>query len=156
MKAAKKMAGQLLASPEQRMLMQTVSGFFKERGLERHRALRDAARGAGQAPSFSREDWRALGELGLLSVLVPEADGGMGLGLNEMALLCEAAGRVLAPEPLVGSAVWATSVLVSCGSEAQKAEWLPRMMCGEAVLAVAEEDRGARGGRSVAARMEGG
>lgn len=156
MKAAKKMASQLMASSEQRMLSQTVAGFFRERGLERHRALRDAARSAGQAPSFSTADWRAMGELGLLSVLVPESDGGMGLGLAEMVLVCEAAGRVLAPEPLVGSAVWATSVLVSCGTEAQKAEWLPRMMSGEAVLSVADEDRGARSGRSVAARVEGG
>lgn len=154
MKAAKKMAAQLMASPEQRMLAQTVAGFFKERGLERHRALRDAARGQGRAPSFSREDWRAMGELGILSVLVPEADGGMGLGMSEVALVCEAAGRVLAPEPLVGSAVWATSALVSCGSEAQRAAWLPRMMSGDAVLAVAEEASArVEGGRLYAARV---
>lgn len=156
MKAAKKMAAQLMASPEQRMLGQTVAGFFKGRGLERHRALRDEARGQGRAPSFSREDWRAMGELGLLSVLVPESDGGMGLGMSEVALVCEAAGRALAPEPLVGSAVWATSVIVGCGSEAQRAAWLPRMVSGEAVIAVADEDRGARAGAPVAPRVEGG
>lgn len=156
MKAAKKMAAQLMASPEQRMLAQSVAGFFKERGLERHRALRDEARSTGRAPSFSREDHRAMGELGLLSVLVPEADGGMGLGMNEVVLVCEAAGRVLAPEPLIGSAVWATSVLVSCGSEGQKAAWLPRMMTGETVLAVADEDRGTRSRAGSVTRVEGG
>lgn len=143
-KMAKRVALQLTASPEQRLLDQTVGGFFKTRGLERLRVLRDDARAKGEAPSFSRVIWRELSDLGVLGLLVPENKGGMGQGMAEVVLVCEAEGRVLAPEPLVGSAVWATSVLTLSGDEALETAWFERLISGEAVLAVADEDRGAR------------
>jgi alkylation response protein AidB-like acyl-CoA dehydrogenase len=45
--------------------------------------------------------WAALGEMGVLGALVPEADGGLGLDLLDVVLLAEETGRAALPEPFV-------------------------------------------------------
>ncbi len=45
--------------------------------------------------------WGALGEMGVLGALVPEADGGLGLTELDVVLLAEEAGRAALPEPFV-------------------------------------------------------
>ncbi|MES2258286.1 MAG: acyl-CoA dehydrogenase [Pseudomonadota bacterium] len=72
---------------------------FLRRGDQRQRVrrLRDST------PGFERATWNALAEAGWLSVLVPEARGGLGLGLAEAAAIGEEIGRQLLPEPYVGA-----------------------------------------------------
>src|SRR6476646_2877586 len=45
--------------------------------------------------------WAALGEMGVLGALVPEADGGLGLTELDVVLLAEEAGYAALPEPFV-------------------------------------------------------
>lgn len=45
--------------------------------------------------------WAALGEMGVLGALVPEAAGGLGLTELDVVLLAEEAGRAALPEPFV-------------------------------------------------------
>lgn len=45
--------------------------------------------------------WSALGEMGVLGALVPEADGGLGLTELDVVLLAEEAGYAALPEPFV-------------------------------------------------------
>ena len=52
---------------------------------------------------FNREDWRALGDAGVFSLRVPEADGGVGLGMTEAAIVFQELGRALVAGPLVAS-----------------------------------------------------
>ena len=47
--------------------------------------------------------WSALAEAGVFSLLVPEADGGVGFGLAEGTVVFEELGRVLAPGPLIAT-----------------------------------------------------
>ncbi|MFB7464038.1 acyl-CoA dehydrogenase family protein [Streptomyces sp. NPDC056224] len=47
--------------------------------------------------------WRELGEAGFFALRLPEAAGGVGLGLPEAVLVFEEAGRVLLPGPLVAT-----------------------------------------------------
>lgn len=47
--------------------------------------------------------WRELGEAGFFALRLPEADGGVGLGLPEAVLVFEEAGRALLPGPLVAT-----------------------------------------------------
>ncbi|WP_455711603.1 acyl-CoA dehydrogenase family protein [Streptomyces iakyrus] len=54
--------------------------------------------------------WRALGDLGFFALRVPEADGGVGLGLAEAVLVFEEAGRALLPGPLVATHLAAGAV----------------------------------------------
>jgi len=56
-----------------------------------------------RAPAFDRELWRALAEMGVFGLRLPEADGGVGLGLAEAAIVFEELGRVAAPGPLLAS-----------------------------------------------------
>jgi alkylation response protein AidB-like acyl-CoA dehydrogenase len=55
--------------------------------------------------------WDLLAEMGVLSVLVPEADGGLGMTMLDVILLLEECGRVALPEPIVEHAVVAAPVL---------------------------------------------
>jgi alkylation response protein AidB-like acyl-CoA dehydrogenase len=72
-----------------------------------------------------------MDELGWLGILVPETHGGLGLGLPEMGIVARSLARALAPEPLVASAVMATTALTAGGSEALRRKHLPRIVAGE-------------------------
>ncbi|MFI7099923.1 acyl-CoA dehydrogenase family protein [Streptomyces sp. NPDC050161] len=52
-------------------------------------------------PALDRALWRELGAAGFFALRLPEAAGGVGLGLPEAVLVCEEAGRALLPGPLV-------------------------------------------------------
>lgn len=80
--------------------------------------------------------WRAMLDLGLGGVLVPEAYGGLQLGLLEAASIAEKIGWAGAPGPWIGHAL-ATLAISRAGTEAQKARWLAKLAAGEAVGAVA-------------------
>ncbi|MEV3968053.1 acyl-CoA dehydrogenase [Streptomyces sp. NPDC050698] len=69
---------------------------------------RDAA-GAGPG-RLDRGLWRLLGDAGFFSLRLPEADGGVGLGLPEAVLVFEEAGRALLPGPLVATHLAAGTV----------------------------------------------
>ncbi|MEV4191616.1 acyl-CoA dehydrogenase family protein, partial [Streptomyces toxytricini] len=60
------------------------------------------AAAAGQG-SVDRGLWRELGAAGFFALRLPEADGGVGLGLAEAVLVFEEAGRALLPGPLVAT-----------------------------------------------------
>ncbi|MFI5827584.1 acyl-CoA dehydrogenase family protein [Streptomyces sp. NPDC051578] len=65
---------------------------------------REALRASVEAgAAVDRRLWRELGEAGFFSLRLPEADGGVGLGLPEAVLVFEEAGRALLPGPLVAT-----------------------------------------------------
>jgi len=92
------------------------------------------------AEPFDRALWKQLADQGYLGVVVPEAYGGLGAGYLELCVIAEELGRVLAPVPFSSSVFMATEFLLTAGSEAQKAAWLPKLAAGEAIgtFAVAE------------------
>jgi alkylation response protein AidB-like acyl-CoA dehydrogenase len=90
---------------------------------------------------FDRELWSKLAEANLLGLVVPEEHGGMGFGIEELCVLLEELGRVLAPVPLHATAT-AALALVRSGTPAQQAAWLPGVAAGERVLATALDDAG--------------
>lgn len=56
-------------------------------------------------PMLDRSAWAELADLGVLSLLPPEADGGLGLGVVGAAIVFEQLGAHLVPGPLVWSAL---------------------------------------------------
>ena len=114
---------------EQELLRGTVRGV-----CERHvpvsvvRAMEDDPVG------YPEVFWKQLGELGLTGLLLPEEYGGAGQTAIEGAILYEELGRALAPSPHFASAVLSGGALLRSGSEAQKAEWLPRIASGAAIV----------------------
>jgi alkylation response protein AidB-like acyl-CoA dehydrogenase len=85
---------------------------------------------------FDRELWSALCDMGVPAIMVPEAHGGLGLDLVDLAIVAEALGKAVAPVPLLGHALAALAISLG-GSEAQKARWLPLLAMGEVLATVA-------------------
>lgn len=82
------------------------------------RALADAADVATlralEAGDFPAQAWAALDGLGLAAALVPEDQGGAGLGLQDAMPLIEALGRAGAPVPLA-EGIAASALLAAAG-----------------------------------------
>jgi alkylation response protein AidB-like acyl-CoA dehydrogenase len=104
---------------------------------------------AGDAPrGFDAAAWAAMAEQGWLALEVPEDDGGLGLGMVEIAVLCEQIGRRLVAAPFLSSvlALGALSGPVARRDEATKS-WREALASGEAVgclaLAPGPHGRGA-------------
>ncbi|MEU6014689.1 acyl-CoA dehydrogenase family protein [Streptomyces sp. NPDC047515] len=73
-------------------------------GRDRMRAALDGGTGVDRAL------WRELGESGFFALRLPEARGGVGLGLPESVLLFEEVGRSLLPGPLIATHLAAGAV----------------------------------------------
>lgn len=91
--------------------------------------------------AFDAGLWQTLAEAGLLGLAIPEAQGGLGLGLIDLGLLLEEAGRALAPVPLHAALVLGALPLAAFGNEAQKA-LLADVATGQRVLTAALEEAG--------------
>jgi alkylation response protein AidB-like acyl-CoA dehydrogenase len=91
---------------------------------------------------FSRELHRKMAEQGWTGLLVPEAQGGLGLKMLDMAVLLEEMGHAAVPGPFLFSSVLFTLGLTLGGSSAQKKTWLSRIASGDAIgtLALLEAD----------------
>jgi len=86
--------------------------------------------------------WKTLAEANLLGVAVPEAQGGMGLGLLEVCTLLEEIGRAVAPVPVLASLVLGGLPIARFGSDAQRTRWLRALASSDAVLSAALVDAG--------------
>lgn len=84
-----------------------------------------------------RELWRKAGEAGLLCANVPEEYGGAGANFLYNVVIAEELGRAGATGPgFTVHSDMVASYILSFGSEAQKKQWLPKMVSGEAVGAL--------------------
>jgi alkylation response protein AidB-like acyl-CoA dehydrogenase len=70
----------------------------------------DAVRDIETAGRLDRDRWRELGDTGVFSLTLPEADGGLELGVSEASLVFEELGRALVPGPLVATLIAAPLV----------------------------------------------
>ena len=98
---------------------------------------------AVKAGGFSQQAFTELAELGLCGLYIPEANDGMGMGPVEGMVVMEELGRGNVLEPLAQSLI-ASGVLGGYGDAAIKAEWLPRIASGEALVVLAYQERAAR------------
>ena len=89
----------------------------------------DHVRAGEGRQKLDQGDWAALADFGVFSLRLPEAAGGLGLGLAHAAVVFEELGRSLVPGPLVSSHVTA-GLVDGAGS-------------GEVVVGVVRERSGA-------------
>jgi alkylation response protein AidB-like acyl-CoA dehydrogenase len=127
----------LILNEEQSMLRDSARGLISDKAPVAHlRQLRDSKDETG----FSRELWKIFAEMGFSGLLVPEQFGGSRLGAVEAGIVMEEIGRTLMPSPFLATSVLAASALSRGGSEAQKAQHLPRIADGSLLAALAVDE----------------
>jgi alkylation response protein AidB-like acyl-CoA dehydrogenase len=125
---------------EQQMLLDTTRRFVsKDYSFEARRQIREKS-----PDGFSREAWQSLADIGLLSLNVPEADGGLGGSPVDTMLVMNAIGEGLLLEPFLASAVLSTKAIALMGNDAQRAELLPALSSGEKIAAFAHDEHASR------------
>ncbi|MDG9724454.1 MULTISPECIES: acyl-CoA dehydrogenase family protein [unclassified Streptomyces] len=85
--------------------------------------------------------WADLAAAGLLAAVLPEEDGGAGLGMAGVAVLLEEQGRRVAPVPLWPALAGALAVAAH-GTARQRAELLPVLAEGNGRVTLALEEFG--------------
>ncbi|HUO49460.1 MAG TPA: acyl-CoA dehydrogenase family protein [Acidimicrobiales bacterium] len=125
-------------SDEQAMLREAVASIAAKYGHAYY---------TGKARSDQKTDelWDELGAQGFLGVNVPEAHGGGGMGISELAIVLEELAAAGCPllMMVVSPAICAT-IIAQFGTEEQQRRWLPRFATGELKMAFAitEPDAG--------------
>jgi len=137
----------LYLNDDQTMLRDTAKDFVaSEAPIAHMRALRDA----NDVTGFDRGLWKQFAEMGFTGILIPEAEGGLGLGHVEAGVVLEEIGRNLSPSPFLATAVAAVEALKGTAAAAQ---WFPGILSGETVAALAI-DEGAKHNGKIAMRAE--
>jgi alkylation response protein AidB-like acyl-CoA dehydrogenase len=140
----------LFLTEEQSMLRDSARQFVGETAPVAHlRRLRDS----NDATGFSRDLWKQFAEMGFTAILIPEADGGLGLGHVEAGVVLEEIGRNLTPSPFLATAVGGVTALGGAGAALRQA-WLPRIAAGDAVVALAIDEGAKHRPEHVAVRAE--
>ncbi len=122
---------------EQTMLRDAARAWTQEKSpVAAFRKLRDA----NDPDGFDRAAWREMAQMGWAGILIPEAQGGTGLGHLTLGIVLEETGRTLAASPLHSTALVAASALLLGGSDAQKREWWPKIADGSVVAAFAVDE----------------
>jgi pimeloyl-CoA dehydrogenase small subunit len=124
---------------EQRLLQDNVERLFAD-----HYAFNTRKRYGQETGGWSRAMWQRYAELGLLGLPFDEKYGGSGGGTVETMIVMETLGRALALEPYLATVVLAGGLLRLGGSEAMRADLLPKIASGDLILAFAHAERQSR------------
>ncbi len=122
---------------DQAMLADSAGEFMREEGgvakQLRHWRDRDCKYGFGHGL------WEQFGEMGFTGILLPEDDGGLGMGQVEANIVLEEIGANLTPSPFLTTSVLAATALKHAGDDV-KSRWLPDLVAGKNVYAVAIDE----------------
>lgn len=118
----------LALSEEQQQLVVSFDGLLQRSSSPDH--VR-----AAEPTGFDPTLWRALVDLGAVTMAVPESCGGWGATLLDLSLVAEQLGRALAPAPVLETQVVAR-LLAAVGSAAAREE-LPALLRGERIVSLA-------------------
>ena len=122
-------------SEDQELLQQTLRDFLAREHTPEH------VRERWQSETgCSDEFWSELAALGVPGLLVPEAQGGLGMDELDLVLLLEEAGRAALAEPLVSTAAVAAPLLRELGDSELGDRWLRAIAAGEARVAVGHRE----------------
>jgi 3-oxocholest-4-en-26-oyl-CoA dehydrogenase beta subunit len=124
-------------SPEQELLKKEVRHFLEtECPKSAVKKLETSEIG------YSPEMWKKMADLGWLGLILPEAYGGVGGSLLDLAVMLEEVGRATAPSPLFSTMVMGVLPILEAGNDQQKKLLLPRVANGELLLTMAIAEPG--------------
>lgn len=128
----------LILTEEQTMLRDSARAFMADNApITQLRKLRDT----NDANGYSKPIWSSFADMGFTGVLVPESQGGLGLGMVEAGVVMEQIGHQLTASPFLASSVVAVSLIRHAGTAAQRDHWLPKLASG-AIIATLAIDEG--------------
>jgi len=131
-------------SEEQLQLQDAITRFVQgDYDFEHHRKV------IASADGWDRKAWQGLADLGVLAMIVPEDQGGLGYGPIETQLALQATGPALLAEPLLTSGVIATALVRDFAQEPVRSELLGELATGGRILVLAHQEAKARGDVSV-------
>jgi alkylation response protein AidB-like acyl-CoA dehydrogenase len=125
----------LVLTEDQLMLKEAAKTFIADlTPVDAFRRLRDAGE------THDAGVWTQMAEMGWTAIAVPEAHDGLEFGLTGLGLLAIECGRQLVASPLLPTAAAGVSALVRGHSKSARARLLPRIVAGEALLALAVDE----------------
>jgi alkylation response protein AidB-like acyl-CoA dehydrogenase len=139
----------LYLTDDQAMLRDTARDFMAGEG--NIAAQLRKCRGPGFEDGFDRGLWKQLAEMGFTGILADEADGGLGLGHVEVGIVLEEIGRNLTPSPFLITAV---AVVEALKGTALRERWLPGILAGDTVAALAVDEGPKHRPEAIAMRAE--
>ena len=98
----------------------------------------------GSEEGFSRPQWEAFAEFGLLAAPFSEEAGGLGGGVLSTMIVMQEFGRHLVVEPFVETIVVAGHLIDQTGSEEQKQAFLSEIIAGKKIWTLAWTEKGSR------------
>ena len=136
---------------DQAMLAESAGQFMAEEGAiaKQLRHWRDRECKDG----FGHELWKQFAEMGFTGIMVDEDDGGMGMGNVEAGIVLEEIGRNLTPSPFLTSSVLAATALKDASDDV-RGRYLPGLLSGESVFAVAIDEGAKHRPERVACKAE--
>src|SRR4051794_15969470 len=139
----------LYLTDDQAMLRDTARQLMADEGsiANQLRKYRDM----GCKDGFGHALWKQLGELGFTGILIPEGEGGLGLGHVEAGIVLEEIGRNLTPSPFLITAV---AVVEALKGTPHGQRWFPGILAGDAVAALAVDEGPRHRPEAIAMRAE--
>lgn len=139
----------MILNEEQQMLADLAERLLADKAsVDTLRAIRAGEHDA----DYDTALWQAMVESGLTGILVPEAQGGMDFGLVSAGIVARETGRRLALTPFLSSAVLGAIAIGRAGSAEQQARWLPQIVAGELITALASDEAGKHRPERIAAQ----
>ena len=128
----------LVLSEDQQLLKDSAKAFVDQSApVSVLRGLRDSK----DAQGYDQNLWRQMLELGWAGMAIPEAYGGFEFGYGGLGVVLEESGRTLVSSPLIATVLLGASAINELGSDAQKSEFLPQVVSGELLLALAIDEK---------------
>ncbi len=128
-------AGRFAYSGDHEAFRQTVRSFLQKEGVPKVAQWEEDK-------LVPKDFWRKAGEIGMLCPTVPEVYGGLGLDFGYNAIVDEEMSYNGVPAGFSLQSDIVCGYIEHYGSEEQKAEWLPRMVSGDVITAIAMTEPG--------------
>ncbi|MCK1720733.1 acyl-CoA dehydrogenase family protein [Bradyrhizobium sp. 141] len=124
---------------EQELLRSSVQRLLRDQyDFEARRKI------AASEEGFSRKQWAAFAELGLLAAPFSEAAGGLGGGPLSTMIVMHEFGRHLVVEPFVETVVLAGGLIEHVGTPEQQQSFIPEIVDGSKVWTLAWTEKASR------------